>query len=91
MTQMVVERKELHEVDWVRNGVFVVFGAVYLGGFQYWLQVRARMNRNGRCGWDPERGTGCLVKFSMYDLCVMKIQNMFVLLNKTSTTLPVMV
>jgi hypothetical protein len=26
-------------VDWVRNGVFVVFGAAYLGGFQYWLQI----------------------------------------------------
>lgn len=39
MTQMAVEKKELHEVDWVRNGVFVLFGAVYLGGFQYWLQV----------------------------------------------------
>ena len=32
-----IERKE--EIDWMRNGVFVVFGATYLGGFQYWLQV----------------------------------------------------
>lgn len=39
VTQMAVEKKELNEVDWVRNGVFVVFGMVYLGGFQYWLQV----------------------------------------------------
>lgn len=23
----------------MRNGVFVVFGAAYLGGFQYWLQI----------------------------------------------------
>ena len=39
MTQMAVEGKDLSEVDWKRNGVFVVFGMVYLGGFQYWLQV----------------------------------------------------
>eukprot|EP00238_Polyblepharides_amylifera_P011820 CAMPEP_0196589810 /NCGR_PEP_ID=MMETSP1081-20130531/64656_1 /TAXON_ID=36882 /ORGANISM="Pyramimonas amylifera, Strain CCMP720" /LENGTH=254 /DNA_ID=CAMNT_0041912715 /DNA_START=264 /DNA_END=1028 /DNA_ORIENTATION=- len=37
MTQVVVEGKE--EIDWKRNGVFVMFGMVYLGGFQYWLQV----------------------------------------------------
>jgi len=39
MTQMAVEGKDLSEVDWKRNAVFVVFGMVYLGGFQYWLQV----------------------------------------------------
>ena len=39
MTQMVAERKSLSEVDWKRNGIFVVFGFAYLGGFQYWLMV----------------------------------------------------
>jgi hypothetical protein len=39
MTQMVAERKSLNEVDWKRNGIFVVFGFAYLGGFQYWLMV----------------------------------------------------
>mmetsp|Transcript_26433 Transcript_26433/g.74382 ORF Transcript_26433/g.74382 Transcript_26433/m.74382 type:complete len:298 (+) Transcript_26433:93-986(+) len=37
ITQVAIEQKE--QIDWTRNGVFVVFGAVYLGGFQYWLQV----------------------------------------------------
>ena len=39
MTQMVVEGKSLSEVDWKRNGIFVVFGFAYLGGFQWWLMV----------------------------------------------------
>eukprot|EP00440_Ansanella_granifera_P020149 gb/GFBE01021889.1/.p1 GENE.gb/GFBE01021889.1/~~gb/GFBE01021889.1/.p1 ORF type:complete len:241 (+),score=52.90 gb/GFBE01021889.1/:1-723(+) len=39
MTQVVVEKKSLTEVDWKRNGIFVVFGFVYLGCFQYWLMV----------------------------------------------------
>ena len=39
MVQMVAEGKTLEEVDWKRNGVFVVFGFVYLGGFQWWLMV----------------------------------------------------
>jgi hypothetical protein len=39
MVQMVAERKTLEEVDWKRNGIFVVFGFAYLGGFQYWLMV----------------------------------------------------
>ena len=39
MVQMVAERKSLSEVDWKRNGIFVVFGFAYLGGFQYWLMV----------------------------------------------------
>uniref|UniRef100_A0A061QQK7 Protein Mpv17 n=1 Tax=Tetraselmis sp. GSL018 TaxID=582737 RepID=A0A061QQK7_9CHLO len=37
ITQCAIEQKT--EIDWKRNGVFVVFGATYLGGFQYWLQV----------------------------------------------------
>eukprot|EP00667_Euglena_gracilis_P019658 EG_transcript_21116 len=36
MTQTLIER---HPVDWRRHLVFVSFGALYLGGFQYWLQV----------------------------------------------------
>ena len=39
MVQMVAEGKTLEEVDWKRNGIFVVFGFVYLGGFQWWLMV----------------------------------------------------
>lgn len=39
MTQMVAEGKSLNEVDWKRNGIFVVFGFAYLGGFQYWIMV----------------------------------------------------
>jgi hypothetical protein len=39
MVQMVAEGKSLSEVDWRRNGIFVVFGCAYLGGFQWWLMV----------------------------------------------------
>lgn len=39
MTQVVAERKKWSEIDWKRNGIFVVFGFVYLGGFQYYLMV----------------------------------------------------
>ena len=39
MVQMVAEGKTLEEVDWKRNGIFVVFGFAYLGGFQWWLMV----------------------------------------------------
>ncbi|GAX19032.1 hypothetical protein FisN_8Hh255 [Fistulifera solaris] len=39
VVQTVAEGKQLSEVDWRRNGIFVVFGFVYLGGFQYWLMV----------------------------------------------------
>lgn len=37
--QTVAERKSFSEIDWKRNGIFVVFGFAYLGGFQYWLMV----------------------------------------------------
>jgi hypothetical protein len=37
--QVVAEGKSLQEVDWKRNGIFVVFGFAYLGGFQWWLMV----------------------------------------------------
>lgn len=39
MAQVVAERKKFSEIDWKRNGIFVVFGFVYLGGFQYYLMV----------------------------------------------------
>lgn len=39
LTQTVAERKSLSEVDWKRNGIFVVFGFAYLGGFQWFLMV----------------------------------------------------
>jgi len=39
VTQMVAERKSLNEIDWKRNGIFVVFGFAYLGGFQWFLMV----------------------------------------------------
>jgi hypothetical protein len=37
--QVVAEGKSLQDVDWKRNGIFVVFGFTYLGGFQWWLMV----------------------------------------------------
>lgn len=39
MCQVVAERKSWNEIDWKRNGIFVVFGFAYLGGFQWWLMV----------------------------------------------------
>lgn len=39
VVQTVAEGKQLSEVDWRRNGIFVVFGFAYLGTFQWWLMV----------------------------------------------------
>lgn len=39
IVQTVAEGKSMQEVDWKRNGIFVVFGFCYLGGFQWWLMV----------------------------------------------------
>ncbi|EKX46745.1 hypothetical protein GUITHDRAFT_94256 [Guillardia theta CCMP2712] len=39
ITQTQIEGKSITEIDTKRNLVFVVFGATYLGGFQWWLQV----------------------------------------------------
>ena len=39
VAQMVIEKKSVNEIDWKRNAVFCLFGAVYLGGFQFWYQV----------------------------------------------------
>ena len=49
MVQVVVDRKKWDEMDWKRNGIFVVFGFAYLGGFQYWLMV------NKFSKWFPTR------------------------------------
>ena len=39
LTQVAVEKKSFDEIDWQRNLSFVVFGAAYLGGFQWLIQV----------------------------------------------------
>ncbi|CAJ1898591.1 unnamed protein product [Cylindrotheca closterium] len=39
VAQVVAEQKSFDEIDWRRNGLFVVFGFTYLGCFQYWLMV----------------------------------------------------
>ena len=49
MVQVVVDKKKWDEIDWKRNGIFVVFGFAYLGGFQYWLMV------NKFSKWFPTR------------------------------------
>lgn len=39
MVQLGPERKSWQDIDWKRNGIFVIFGFAYLGGFQYYLMV----------------------------------------------------
>lgn len=39
MVQLGPEGKSMEQVDWKRNGIFVLFGFAYLGGFQYYLMV----------------------------------------------------
>lgn len=39
VVQTVTEKKKFNEIDWKRNGIFVVFGFAYLGGFQYYIMV----------------------------------------------------
>lgn len=39
LCQVVAEGKSWKEIDWRRNGIFVVFGFAYLGCFQYWIMV----------------------------------------------------
>lgn len=39
LTQVVAEKKSFGEIDWKRNGVFVVFGTFYLGAFQWFIMV----------------------------------------------------
>jgi hypothetical protein len=54
VAQCVIERKPVTQIDWQRNLVFCLFGAVYLGGFQYWYQVRAPRTFCAAC---PAGGT----------------------------------
>jgi len=49
LVQVVVDKKRWDEIDYKRNGIFVVFGFAYLGGFQYWLLV------NKYAKWFPSR------------------------------------
>ncbi len=35
------------QIDWKRNMVFIVFGALYLGCFQWWIQVGGQKNAGG--------------------------------------------
>ena len=58
VAQTVIERKPLTEVDWRRNAVFCLFGAVYLGGFQYWYQVRVHARRRSGDGARTRLGNG---------------------------------
>jgi hypothetical protein len=39
VAQCVIERKSFKDIDWKRNLVFCIFGATYLGAFQYFYQV----------------------------------------------------
>jgi len=39
LAQVVLERKSFQDIDWKRNLVFCMFGAAYLGGFQYLYQI----------------------------------------------------
>ena len=39
IAQIGIEKKSLSEVDWKRTFVFMLFGAIYLGGFQYFYQI----------------------------------------------------
>lgn len=39
VAQAVIEGKSLHEIDWKRNLVFCMFGATYLGAFQWFYQI----------------------------------------------------
>ena len=39
VVQTCVEQKPFKDIDWKRNGIFVVFGFVYLGGFQWYLLI----------------------------------------------------
>lgn len=41
--------EHVQEVDWQRNAVFASFGALYLGGFQYFLYVRLYQHWFPRC------------------------------------------
>jgi hypothetical protein len=58
IVQIVAEGKDMTEIDWQRNGIFVVFGFVYLGCFQYWLMV----NKFGQ--WFPTMSRFANLRFA---------------------------
>lgn len=78
--QVVAEKKSLSEIDWRRNGIFVVFGAVYLGGFQYWLMVNKyrqwfpTMDRFGKLSFAEKlkdtAGILDAAKMVLFDICI---------------------
>lgn len=39
LAQTVIAQTPVSEIDWQRSLLFCLFGATYLGGFQYWYQV----------------------------------------------------
>ena len=49
MTQTVVEGKSPGELDLKRTSVFIVFGAAYLGVFQWWIQVPILLSLSPVC------------------------------------------
>ncbi len=80
VAQVVAEKKTFSEIDWRRNAVFIVFGSVYLGGFQYWIMVHkyrawfptmdsfAKLSIAGKL--KDRAGMLDAGKMVMYDLCV---------------------
>ena len=48
MVQIVVDQRSIQDIDYKRNAIFVVFGFVYLGGFQYWLMATQYTKWYGR-------------------------------------------
>lgn len=80
VVQTVAEGKSLDKVDWRRNGIFVVFGFAYLGGFQWWLMVTKyrqwfpTMDRFAKLPFKEKiKDTAGLLdagKMVLFDLCV---------------------
>jgi hypothetical protein len=40
VAQCALEGRSAEDIDWQRNALFLLFGAAYLGVFQYWYQVK---------------------------------------------------
>jgi hypothetical protein len=80
MTQLVAEGKSFSEVDWRRNGIFVVFGFAYLGGFQYYIMVNRyrkwfpTMDKFGKMSFAEKlkyrAGIIDAAKMVLFDLCI---------------------
>lgn len=78
--QVVAERKKWDEIDWKRNAIFVAFGFVYLGGFQYWIMVTKyrqwfpTMDRFGKLSFAEKlKDTAGILdagKMVLFDICV---------------------